>query len=105
MSFLAVLIVIAFAAALYFAIVIATGAIDRSALRSEQRRLQASYHPDRFVNAGDRDRRPVVGDRGEVHLQLGPLGLQPQFHPPEHARRAVSSGDHHRTTATTRSPA
>ena len=34
--------------------------IDRSALRSEQRRLQASYHPDRFVNAGDRDRRLSV---------------------------------------------
>lgn len=34
--------------------------VDRGVLRSEQRRLQASYHPDRFVNADDRDRRLSV---------------------------------------------
>jgi molecular chaperone HscB len=31
--------------------------IDRARLQAEQRRLQASYHPDRHVNASDSDRR------------------------------------------------
>ena len=31
--------------------------VDRSRLRAEQRRLQASYHPDRHVNASEGDRR------------------------------------------------
>ncbi len=30
--------------------------IDRDALASEYRRLQAAWHPDRFVNASDRER-------------------------------------------------
>ena len=34
--------------------------VDRAELRSQQRRLQASYHPDRYVNADDRDRRLSV---------------------------------------------
>lgn len=34
-----------------------TFAIDRASLQGEQRRLQASYHPDRHVNASDRDKR------------------------------------------------
>jgi molecular chaperone HscB len=34
--------------------------IDRSQLQSEQRRLQASYHPDRHVNASEIDRRRSV---------------------------------------------
>ncbi len=34
--------------------------IDRARLRSEQRRLQASYHPDRHVNASEGDRRRSV---------------------------------------------
>ena len=34
--------------------------VDRSALRSQQRRLQASFHPDRYVNADDRERRLSV---------------------------------------------
>jgi molecular chaperone HscB len=31
--------------------------IDRAQLQAEQRRLQASYHPDRHVNASERDKR------------------------------------------------
>lgn len=31
--------------------------IDPESLHAEQRRLQASYHPDRHVNASERDRR------------------------------------------------
>ena len=34
--------------------------IDRARLQSEQRRLQASYHPDRHVNASEGDRRLSV---------------------------------------------
>jgi len=34
--------------------------IDLGLLQSEQRRLQASYHPDRHVNASDRDKRLSV---------------------------------------------
>ncbi len=35
-------------------------AIDLGQLRTEQRRLQASYHPDRYVNESDRDKRLSV---------------------------------------------
>ena len=35
-------------------------AIDLEQLRAEQRRLQASYHPDRHVNESDRDKRLSV---------------------------------------------
>lgn len=31
--------------------------IDRDRLQAEQRRLQSMYHPDRHVNASDRDKR------------------------------------------------
>jgi molecular chaperone HscB len=34
--------------------------IDIGQLHSEQQRLQAIYHPDRFVNAGEQDRRISV---------------------------------------------
>jgi molecular chaperone HscB len=34
--------------------------IDVGRLHSEQQRLQAIYHPDRFVNAGEQDRRISV---------------------------------------------
>jgi molecular chaperone HscB len=34
--------------------------IDTRLLQSEQQRLQASYHPDRFVGASDRDKRLSV---------------------------------------------
>lgn len=34
--------------------------VDRGTLRTEQRRLQATYHPDRYINAGDRERRLSV---------------------------------------------
>ena len=35
-------------------------AIDLKQLQAEQRRLQASYHPDRYVNESDRDKRLSV---------------------------------------------
>jgi len=35
-------------------------AIDLAQLQADQRRLQASYHPDRYVNASDRDKRLSV---------------------------------------------
>jgi len=34
--------------------------IDRERLQTELRQLQASYHPDRFANGSDRDRRMSV---------------------------------------------
>ncbi len=34
--------------------------IDRARLQAEQQRLQATYHPDRYVNADDRDKRVSV---------------------------------------------
>lgn len=34
--------------------------IDTRLLQSEQQRLQASYHPDRYVSASDRDKRLSV---------------------------------------------
>ncbi len=34
--------------------------IDRGSLQAEQQRLQATYHPDRYVSADDRDKRISV---------------------------------------------
>ena len=34
--------------------------IDRSRLHAEQQRLQATYHPDRYVSASERDKRVSV---------------------------------------------
>ncbi|OMP13232.1 hypothetical protein COLO4_02038, partial [Corchorus olitorius] len=46
------------------------------------------------VGTGQGQGRPVVGDRGEVHLQLRPFGLVVQLQPFEDARGAAGGGGH-----------
>ena len=47
--------------------------LDTSTLASAFRKLQAQYHPDRFVNADDQERRLAVQSTGfinEAHEEL-----------------------------------
>ena len=46
------------------------------------------------LRSRDSDRRPMVGDRSQIHVHMRPLGLQPSFHPGEHARCATGSRRH-----------
>ena len=46
------------------------------------------------LRADDRDGRPLLGDRGADHVEVGPLGLQPLLEPVEDARGAAGGGGH-----------
>ena len=54
------------------------------------------HRADDVARAGpdDRERRPLLGDRGQPHLQVRPFGLQPFLHPVEDVRRAAGGGEH-----------
>ena len=45
------------------------------------------------ARADDGEGGPLLGDRGAVHPQLRPLGLQPLLHPVEDLRRAAGGGE------------
>ena len=44
--------------------------------------------------ADDGDRRPLLGHRGAVHVELGPLGLQPLLQPVQDPGGAAGRGGH-----------
>ncbi len=46
------------------------------------------------VGPGQGQGRPVVGDRGQVHLQVRPFGLLVDLQPLQHACRATGGGGH-----------
>ena len=59
--------------------------------------VEAGSHPRddlARLRADHGDRRPLLGDRGAVDVQLGPLGLQPLLQPVQHAGSATGGGVH-----------